>query len=104
MTLRPEIISDTCRAFTLSTLSANEDAKAWGFHLLLVWNSSYEATVHRGAFENIKMYLYQGGTERSTLASCSGAEGIRGGNERGRVVADWEVLFCSRMIVFPISQ
>lgn len=43
----------------MSTLTAT-DADAWRFHMLMFWNSSYNATANPGAFQSIKMYLYQG--------------------------------------------
>lgn len=57
--LLPDSLSDTCRKFSLSTLTAT-DGDIWRFHMLMFWNSSYDATLNPGAFESIKMYLYQG--------------------------------------------
>lgn len=59
--LLPTKMSETCIGFSLSTLAANTDAPLWNFHMLMFWNSSYDPTENRGAFESIKMYLYGGG-------------------------------------------
>ena len=57
--LLPDSLSDTCRRFPLSTLTAT-DGDAWRFHMLMFWNSSYNAALDPGAFQSIKMYLYKG--------------------------------------------
>ena len=57
--LLPDSLSETCRRFPLSTLTATDEGP-WRFHMLMFWNSSYDATLNPGAFQSIKMYLYQG--------------------------------------------
>ena len=57
--LLPDSLSDTCKGFKLSTLTAT-DGDAWRFHMLMFWNSSYDASLNPGAFQSIKMYLYEG--------------------------------------------
>ena len=65
--LLPDSLSDTCRRFRLSALTAT-NADAWRFHMLMFWNSSYNATENPGAFQSIKMYLYQGDLTREGVA------------------------------------
>lgn len=69
MVLYPESFSDTCQGFRLSTLKANVDAKAWNFHMLVVWNSSYNATRDTGAYESIRMYLYRDPTTPDVIST-----------------------------------
>lgn len=90
----PYAITDTCQRFSLSRLNPSKDAVAWGFHMLMFWNSSYNATENCGAFESIKMYLCQGGAGHSAVAAHGvGVGGGRGeGMKTGEGVTDWEIL------------
>ncbi|CAM9944545.1 unnamed protein product [Ectocarpus sp. 12 AP-2014] len=66
--LLPDSLSATCRRFRLSTLTANADSNSWHFHMLMFWNSKYNATLNPGAFESIKMYLYDARMTAAELA------------------------------------
>eukprot|EP00752_Nemacystus_decipiens_P012551 g11115.t1 len=68
--LLPDSLSTTCRRYRLSTLTATDDASAWRFHMLMFWNSQYNATLNPGAFESIKMYLYDGRMTATELAEA----------------------------------
>lgn len=52
-------MSDTCRRFKLSDLTADNEGP-WEIDMLMFWNSSYDATRDRGALESLRMYLYDG--------------------------------------------
>lgn len=67
--LLPDALSDTCRRYRLSELTATEDAAAWRFHMLMFWNSSYDPADNPGAFESIKMFLYKGGSTMEEVIS-----------------------------------
>lgn len=68
--LPPNTLTETCRTYRLSSLSAVESAPAWKIQMLFSWNSSYDSSQDTGVFESIRMYLYRGESRSRAIDSA----------------------------------